>query len=70
MYKLLSLISRGYLGKFIRELFAYLPVRFRIFFTVFALRLSLKSLLTESGLELKIVGAELRQSVRQAQVLE
>jgi FkbM family methyltransferase len=56
MYKLLSLISRGYLGKFIRELFAYLPVRFRIFFTVFALRLSLKSLLTESGLELKIVG--------------
>jgi len=56
MYKLLSLISRGYLGKYIREVSAHLPVSVRILFVVFALKLSLKNLLVENGLKLKIVG--------------
>ena len=56
MYKLLSLISRGYLGKYVREVSAHLPVRFRIFFVVFALKLSLKNLLAKNSLNLRIVG--------------
>ena len=63
MYKALSLLSRGYLGKYVREVSAHLPLRFRIFFIVFALKLSLKNLLVENSLELKIVG-ESRISVQ------